>query len=282
MDERMVEETAAEALPWDAPGLPFRLAEPETARALQKSLEGFRQRQAEMRELLAPIAREVASAMAALPAEARDVNAHLLPRGWYLSMSAPLPLLRTLANAVRTSRYGDVERLMQDYARTRPAAVEARFERLWPDRLPLVREALRAYDERRFILSIPVLLAQADAISSDLLGASVFARDKGRPKTAAAYRTRFGQEPDPGSIIAAAIFGPLELLSGLAMRSEDHAAEQAADPSFGTLNRHAVQHGISVDYGTEANGLRTVVLLDYLCDLAAHIEEGEERQEPDG
>jgi hypothetical protein len=241
----------------------------ESLSAFARDMGSFVQEVSAAQRRWKPIFDDLRGRLAAFPQETRDLQTYLIPRGWYLTMRASIALVRSLATAVRAEQHEVVEEAMRGYARYRFDTVGLRVDTLWPERSYLIREALAAHSAGKYALSIPVLLAQAEGISNELLGVSVFGKHRGGPATASAHRQHLS-EPclDPNSFKATVLLGPLEVLSGLAMGVSDHEELRArAEPTFGTLNRHAVAHGISLDYGTEENSLRAVLLLDFLADL---------------
>lgn len=198
------------------------------------------------------------------------VQVYLAKRGWYLTgSSSPGDVLR-LARLIREDRHAVAEEFMLEYARRRVDSVLSTVSEQWPGRAALLSDAIDAHRNGGYNLSIPVLLAQADGISSQILGASFFAKEKGVPKVSKTYRARLLKEHDPESVNVF-FLRPLELLSSLSYGIDYHNSARVADPHLGPLNRHAIIHGYDTDYGTEANGLRAILLLDYLADLRPYF-----------
>jgi hypothetical protein len=208
------------------------------------------------------------------PEEVRDLFAFLVPRGWYFSLHAPYGTILGMARALKEGDLDAVEAGMMAYGRQRLPLLLSRVEAVAPERCAVLRDAVAAHQAGTYSLSIPVMLAQADGLTRQVFGESLLTTRSEKAQTG----TRSGGG-GPGVIADslkkarprrwelelawAAILGQLDDRSGLTVHSKEHAA----DPNWGTLNRHAVLHGQSVDYGTEANGLRAVVLLDFVCEL---------------
>ena len=191
-------------------------------------------------------------------AELPLIQAALGAEGWYLSTALDLPALPFLLQAIEEQRLDDVETYMVEFARTRIDPTLDAVGTLWPHRKLILSDAIAAHREERFGLSIPVLLAQADSICYEMLSVSLFTKKRGVPETKRAYHANFpAMDLDDGGLTGFYL-RPLELLTSLNVNTPDAA---------GRLNRHAVLHGHSVDYPSEANGLRAIMVLDYLSDL---------------
>jgi hypothetical protein len=108
---------------------------------------------------------------------------------------------------------------MLDYARHRLSHVEEQIHKGWPERAPIIREALSAHRHHRYALSIPTLLAQADGMAGEVLGVSVYGRKGGEPQARKAYRKRISPkfaDAHPWTLM----FTPLELVSSWNERIE--------------------------------------------------------------
>lgn len=117
-----------------------------------------------------------------------------------------------------------------------------------PTRAHLIQSAFRAHGEGHYDLSIPALLAQADGVCRDLTGCEVF-------RTGLRGHVAKANVDD----VEAAYLAPL--LQAIPLTYPEGKRKQ---PGFQALNRHAVLHGETLDFGTEANGLRAISLLNYV------------------
>jgi hypothetical protein len=68
------------------------------------------------------------------------------------------------------------------------------------------------------------------------------------------------------------MFGPLEMLCSWRQSVDEWREARAADPHHGGLNRHGVLHGLDLEYATEANSLRAILLLQYVAGIGAWLE----------
>lgn len=128
-------------------------------------------------------------------------------------------------------------------------------EELFPDRYRILKDSFNAHNEKRYCLSIPTLLAQADGIFKELFGKEFYTNDeKVRKRRAKVILSKLNQN---GNKVHAASFTylflkQLEEESSLhAPYSETQIFSQGEDE--GILNRHEVLHGIAKKYDTKLN-----------------------------
>ena len=107
-----------------------------------------------------------------------------------------------------------------------------------------------AYGERRYVLAIPAFLAQADGISEEIFGEHFFRYGLFK-ETVVDQVLQNGQLTDYGRL----------LLDPLVQRGK--IRERTQDPLSQTdyLNRHAILHGMDLNYATEKNALKSISLL---------------------
>ena len=127
---------------------------------------------------------------------------------------------------------------------------------------------MKAHEESKFELSVPVLLAQADGIAGEILGGHLFRRHN---KTTVASRQlddkliELGITLDHGLVTVA--LAPVYDAASIGIHTEERDKRRTQDPLYGPLNRHGVLHGLDLDYGTEANSLRAFLLLEFLLSV---------------
>ena len=128
--------------------------------------------------------------------------------------------------------------------------IEQRLATQFPDRAQVIIDAFAAHRQSKFNLSVPVFLAQADGIAWDRLGKTLFS-------------SKTIQEPeDLASKVNEGILRKLFL--GLMWPEWPLALPESQRPEdFSGLNRHQVLHGEVADYGTEANSLQAMALLNF-------------------
>lgn len=128
----------------------------------------------------------------------------------------------------------------------------------WPKRATILKDAFDAHKSKKYSLSIPALLAQADGICYDSLESSLFTKPKAKTKF---KKLLEGKIATPlREAFLALIINDTTLMFNT-KRIEQKRKSQAY---FSAFNRHAILHGIDCQYQTEANSLRAIALLSYL------------------
>lgn len=135
---------------------------------------------------------------------------------------------------------------------SRATSIEAQLVKRFPDRARILTSAMRAHRNGEYVLSIPVLLAQAEGVCVELVGVHLYARRDGKP-ILATYLKLDGQGPFMASLLY-----PLTTPTPISASAIERA-------SLGDLlNRHSVLHGESTTYDTHANSCRALSLLAYV------------------
>lgn len=200
--------------------------------------------------------------------EFERVSSTLADRGWFLGLVFPIGIVRKVDALLATDDGDGVESLMQDYVRRRLGHILRAAEERCPSRAAILESAMKAHEESKFELSVPVLLAQADGIAGEILGGHLFRRHN---KTTVASRQlddkliELGITLDHGLVTVA--LAPVYDAASIGIHTEERDKRRTQDPLYGPLNRHGVLHGLDLDYGTEANSLRAFLLLEFLLSV---------------
>jgi hypothetical protein len=198
---------------------------------------------------------KVAERFTKAPEEMKELSTELAKRGWYTNLDMPIKFLYTLRSYLREKRAKDIDKMMIAYIRIHFEPIENEIMSVVPPRAEVLSAAFRAHMQKAYTLSVPVFLAQADGICSELLGVGLYSRTKGIPKTAPTVEQFKHDE------FISAFLEPLRVAGALnAYEDEKH---QYPD----ILNRHEVLHGKSLNYATELNSFRAISLLSYLCSV---------------
>jgi hypothetical protein len=67
------------------------------------------------------------------------------------------------------------------------------------------------------------------------------------------------------------LVAPLKERRSIQSNTEKWVAQRIVAPHYGPLNRHGVLHGIDLDYPTESNSLRAILLMIYLLDMTEFL-----------
>lgn len=192
----------------------------------------------------------------------RKVQYHCIRTGWYFSyLDAAISGIIELADMIDNEQFEQVEMEIQNFAKTQIDKTLHQVESHWPHRVQIISDAFQAHRQGLYTLSIPVLLAQADGISNEIFGVQLYKKQSDTPKT----KKVVDQYPIQhyGWFIE-----PLRIVTSVAVNTKHRDKKREEDSLYGPLNRHGVLHGIDIDYATEANSLRAIMLVNYL----AHVK----------
>lgn len=156
-------------------------------------------------------------------------------------------------DAIRDS----VEALILDiYDRAQLARMVEKWEsrRFLASRMLILREAVDAHLDGKYRLSIPALIPQVEGIIAQCFAHKDRLQGKHLKKYAATLLPEAGHGSFTGACDAAAKEFLVELLW-----EQFHLGDDIP-----LLSRHAILHGADTTYGTVANSLRVILLLDYL------------------
>ena len=187
--------------------------------------------------------------------EEREASETLAKLGWYLDPKMPWDAQIRIAKIVSETNDVDVVEPMSDYFRQRTNAIEEELKSSYPNRNDILCDAFQAHREKKFNLSIPVFLAQADGMWWDKFDGSVFREN--RVKVVEAHITSLRDDE-----YADKYADMFEIFSSPTIPLWE--SESTRDSSFSEFNRHQILHGEIVNYGTEVNSLKAISFLSWL------------------
>lgn len=211
---------------------------------------------------LAPALIEWGAAMREMPPRLERAVVAMAHQGWYVDGQHDLSDLWALQAWIDAGETAQVDEHLMTHFERRLQDIERELIAALPKRAEILRAAFAAHRRGEYVLSVPVLLTQADGACIDLTDHHLFLKSKGSPLPAVA--TYLADAADQGS---AMFLGPMKEERLPLLASEKARQRIAADRGWTTwteLNRHQVLHGESVDHGTQLNSLKAVSLLSYL------------------
>ena len=236
-----------------------------------------------IQEVLAPTIRRLINMARKAHEQYRTVRPYLADRGWFLGGWFPLGDYAGLAKLVQQGHHREIELFMIERARSRVDVVQREVCSHWPERRQILQDAFEAHQGERYTLSIPAMLAQADGIFFELLGEGLWKQNPKNKRTALdRYLDQYKALGETIPLVASyeMLLEPATTASSISEHTKHRDTQRQTNPAYGPLNRHGVLHGIDLDYPTEANGLRAIVILDYLVEvkqiLSSHAEHAKE------
>jgi len=203
--------------------------------------------------LLSPASERLQESLNELPSQTQEAMLLLAEHGWYLDLEMSLPDLWEFRRAVSEGDVKEAENALADYFECRLDEIEKSILERFPQRAHVIRSAFKAHRQSEYELSIPVLLAQSDGMCKELIDQYLFIRKDKKPQTAIYV------EQVASDTFRAALLSPLARTLPISASQHERAEDSSA------LNRHAVLHGESLDYGNKANGLKAISLLNYVA-----------------
>jgi hypothetical protein len=214
-----------------------------------------------------PAFHELQKSFQELPPRTQEAVLLLALHGWYFDLEMTFPQLWQLKRALSDGSVNEAEEALVDYFEGRIDEIEKSVAEVFPSRSHLIRAAFKAHRRQEYELSIPVLLAQADGMCKDAINQYLFLKQNKKPQTALYVE----------QIVADAFRA--SLLSPLAQTLPISASERERPDGTNALNRHMVLHGEALDYGSKANSLRAISLINYVTQILGDELSGADRTE---
>lgn len=211
--------------------------------------------QKSMLATISPAFEELQQSFRELPSRTQEALLLLGEHGWYLDLEMPLPGLWELKKALSDGSIDEAENELAGYFEGRVEEIEESVTQKFPRRAHLIKAAFKAHRSQEYDLSIPVLLAQADGICKEVVNQYLFIKQNKKPSTAI-----FVEQIATDTFRAA-------LLSPLSRTLPINASKHERSAGVNALNRHAVLHGESLDYGNRINSLKAISLVNYVSQV---------------
>lgn len=189
------------------------------------------------------------------------IRGYLAKQGWFVAGSLYPSQYPPLKQAIEQGREAEIEDFMIQHIRSRANNIASDTDTKWSNRKTILADAFDAHSNKLYTLSVPVMLAQADGMALEILGAFLFTDNKGKiaEKANKVIKDKFEQRA-----LAKSFLGLLIESSGLRVSTYERDNQNAKGFSISSLNRHGVLHGIDCDYPKECNSLRAIALIDFL------------------
>lgn len=185
---------------------------------------------------------KIRSKMIAFAEQEKKNKGLYLKHGWF-----PFPQIPLSAVAFNIND-GNIDAIMEQEIEDALDEIENDIYCFNPEREAILREAFWAHRTGRYALSIPVFLAQADGIAVEAKNVHAFSR---QPGSRLMDKVEFSDEVRFFSDIWFAVL----VEDSAAIRMKSDRVPQSA------LNRHAVLHGLSINYPTKINSAKAISFL---------------------
>jgi hypothetical protein len=148
--------------------------------------------------------------------------------------------------------------------------IRERLIESFPKRTQIINEILSSHASKNYLSSIPLALMQADGFCKDVF----FHIDKNGKRTPIGF-FNLGKKNNSrrAQILSETLQVPetsvFNILTNQLAKSDRnlHLLHEANTTRLSDLNRHAILHGESINYGTYINSVKAILLLDFITDL---------------
>lgn len=250
---------------------------------IQESLAAFGKWVSEVSTQLAPVLKWVASVdwkhvqerIEGFPEASSQAMKVASREGWFFNWQGGYQDVMELAESIqKASSVNDIDNILMAYYNDYWDYYSELLAEKYPARKTAIHAAIdahRSFAPSGYSLSVPVFLAQADGIFSEVTGIPS-AMDKVRGqnviKGSQWLSTQIGaDEKSIGSLLPALELHELDILKSQGARK---AQSQETGKVFDALNRHQVMHGEVSDYGTEINSMKA---FSFMLFVALHVPE---------
>ncbi|MDB5990596.1 MAG: hypothetical protein JWQ10_1999 [Herbaspirillum sp.] len=212
---------------------------------------------------------EITRRLNELPAKSKAAMVLASSKGWFFGWDQSLEDVLVLVEKMAQIDPSEVDELLSQYYRDNLQSMAHSLTTQYSARAAAINAAVKAHSElggEGYYLSVPVFIAQADGLLTDITGVKS-ALMQSRKSTyspeelQASEALRLRLQTDPESLALVTQFLNLhehDLMKSAAKRVK---VAEVIGHAFTALNRHQVMHGESSDYGTEMNSLKAFSLL---------------------
>ena len=192
--------------------------------------------------------------------EEKEALAKFAELGWYCDPDMSHTALVRCARAIDKGDTDEVVEVFREYFQEQLGIIEEKLTVSYPHRRQVLHDAFNAHRERKYNLSVPVFLTQADGMWGEKFSSNLFSKN--------------GRKTIVGDDISQIKFGLFQSIVSLFLTPIPlWKSESERDSTFDELNRHQVLHGEDCNYGTEQNSLKVISFLGCLCWILNYKDE---------
>lgn len=175
----------------------------------------------------------------------------LLNYGWYISAKMQLKKISNVIELIKLEKIEDAENILITFFKENLEKIEEQLIDKHTERKDIINEAFKAHRNEMYYSSTILFLSQSDGI----IDGKIFHNRQNLEK-------HLDKSKNPNFIKILKEDSSLNVPSIKINKSK----------YFSKLNRHAVMHGESLDYGTEKNSLKALSLCCFVSDWYNRFE----------
>jgi hypothetical protein len=203
-----------------------------------------------------------------LPTKSKQVMVLAASKGWFFGWHESIGELIALVERLSAIEDPYIDDCLSEYYRNNLNFLTDELVEKYPNRATVIMAAVRAhgaFGSDGYFLSIPVFIAQADGLLTEIAGVkSATMRASGNTPEllgSKAVREKLGTDLESLDLVHPIL--KLHELDFMKSTTEREKTAQTSGKPFAALNRHQVIHGESWDYGTEINSLKAFSFLAF-------------------
>jgi hypothetical protein len=211
-----------------------------------------------------------------LPAKSKKAMILASSKGWFFGWNDSLEDLFSLVEKLEIVDINEIDDILANYHRENLESGAKNLIARHPKRAAAISAAVHAHKalgQSGYFLSIPVFIAQADGLLSEISRLKSPMSAKGLKD----LRAKIERDPESSDLLYPLLI--LDQLDFLKSEASRDLWSEAAGQAFSALNRHQVIHGESWDYGSEINSLKA---FSFLVFVGLHLPLILEDQHPTG
>jgi hypothetical protein len=196
-----------------------------------------------------------------LPEKSKNAMISAASKGWFFGWNDSLHGVLTLVEKLEGADSNDIDDILVRYHRNNFESSARELIERHPKRSDVIMAAVRAHrmsNTDGYFLSIPIFIAQADGLLSEISELQSPLSAKGLKALRASLESNLESS---NLLYPLLILGELDFLKSA---TERKIATDASGRAFEALNRHQVMHGESWDYGSETNSLKAFSFLTFI------------------
>ena len=243
----------------------------EIVKSHEKMLNELQNSTVELNKIFREAFKNLATLSKHLPQNTKVTLNKLTRRGWFVRLrEMPISKINWIANLEEDEDSNtQLDNYMMKFIEEHIPLIKSDIEFSYRDRNEIIQEAIKAHNERKYMLSIPTLLSQSDGMFRELFGKYFY---KNNAKERLEIGKRIAKILNNSDYPIAATSFTYLYINQLSEESSLHESfeeskifEEGEDSK--KMSRHAVLHGISMNYGSKMNSLKAISLVGSLASI---------------
>lgn len=196
-------------------------------------------------------------------------------RGWYISPNIVNSYpMGELTEHLNPKKFNVFEKRIINEADSLVPNIIHECSTQFPHRKQIFKELKQLYSSKCYYSLIALAYAQADGICNEIWGVGFFDREKFDNKQNNKIRKLKVLKAVEGTdaSISAIIASQLEIQQNEITQSSFDPILNEPSRKIKSFNRHFIQHGHSIEYGSKVNAIRSIYLLDFIIYLKQNPE----------